>query len=103
MGLVSLVFVVGVLGWMIGRPIYAHLTEGPSDRADIRATYEGLVGLAGPNAKVVSIERAGISMTNRSLRRRYGVVVLQHNGQRRFNAVGVPVGPFSSHEVTEVG
>jgi hypothetical protein len=101
--LIATLLALAFLGIALGRPLYAHLTEGSSDRADIRAAYEGLVGLAGPNAKVVGIERAGISMANRSLRRWYEIIVLQHNGQRLFKAVGVPVGPFSSHEVIEVG
>jgi hypothetical protein len=72
---------------------------------DIRVAYEGLTGLAGPNAKVVSITRSGISVQGRGSRvyRRYEVVVKRPGGARVSKAVGVPVGPFSSHEVTEVG
>jgi hypothetical protein len=102
-GAALFLFALAVLAVAVGRPLYAFFTEGPSDRADIRAAYEGLTGLAGPNAKVVSIERAGIWWAYRTLVRRYEVVVLKHNGQRHFTAVGVPVGPFSSHEVVEVG
>jgi hypothetical protein len=90
------------LGFGVGRIVYALFTEGRSDRADIRAAYEGLVGLAGPNARVVSIDRAGISLSDRTLRRRYDVVVQRHNGTRLSTAVGVPVGPFNSGEVVEL-
>jgi hypothetical protein len=105
MNVLAIIFLVGTLGYLVGLPIYASLTEGSSDRADIRAKYEGLTGAVGPNATVVSIGRAGISLAGngrRGVYRRYEVVIARHNGQRVNKSVGVPVGPFNSGEVEEI-
>jgi hypothetical protein len=48
-----------LVAWQFGYPLWVLCTARPSDLTRVRAEYEGLQGRAGPNVKILSIERSG--------------------------------------------
>lgn len=105
MSIVLGVIVLAAVGLFIGGQFYGALTDPASDRADIRAKYEGLGGADGPSVTVVSIRRDGVAFRgphSSALFRRYQVVLQNQNGDRHSKTVGVPVGLRGSGDVIDL-
>jgi hypothetical protein len=102
MDIIATVLGVVLLALVIGTPFYALLTNPAADRTDIKAAYEGLQGLAGPNAKVVDIRRSGIWFGGRGPpKRAYEVRLERIDGTHIIRMVGVKVQFIRTGEVTE--
>ena len=84
--------------------IRAACTERHSDVTTIKARYEGLVGFAGPNMKVVSVKRAGTQLGGRYQppARKYEVDLQRPDGSEFRETIGVTAGFFDDGNLVDV-
>lgn len=102
--LFNLALVPGVLAITFAPSILAWRTERPSDVTTIKARYEGLAGIAGPNMKVVSVKRAGTQLAGRYQppARKYEIALVRPDGTELHDVIGVSAGLFDNGNLVEV-
>ncbi|WP_168076233.1 hypothetical protein [Caulobacter sp. SSI4214] len=88
----------------VGPPLWVAFTASPSDLARIKARYERLENLGGPNTQVLSIQRRGTRFSGQPgipSSRIYDVQLLMSDGREFSKVVTVDASILGQGEMTE--